>query len=60
MKVETKWWIEQLTKKRDEAPNSVSKKMYSKQIKNLEAGRCPYGCVDYKKEMEISRDKYIK
>lgn len=59
MKVETKWWIEQLTKKRDEAPNSASKAMYSKQIKNLEEGKCPYGCIDWKKMYEEERDKMI-
>ena len=59
MKVETKWWIEEITKKRNEAPNKWMKAQYNKQLNNLEAGRCPYGCIDWKKQMEDDRDRFI-
>jgi len=48
MKIETKWWLDRLTELKNNSINSYEKRMYSKQIKNIKEGNCPYGCIKEK------------
>lgn len=59
MTVEKQFQIDRLREQRDNAKNSYEKRMYSKMLKNVEKGLCPYGCIDYKKIMEEDKKKFI-
>ena len=50
--VEQQFKIGRLREQRDSAKNSYEKRMYSKMLKNVEKGLCPYGCIDYKKQYQ--------
>jgi hypothetical protein len=59
MKVETQWLIDKLYKQCNEASNSYERNYYSNQIKNLEDGKCPYGCIDYKKMYQEDKKLFL-
>jgi len=57
MNVETKWWLNELMNKMLEAPNSIMKARYAKQIENLKNDLCPCCGADIQPKRVGSRER---